>query len=619
MKRKSLLSQLSWAILLVTVVVLSLFEAQRYLQLRQELNHDLEQVLQQTLARLQASTLVPVYNLDTRVVRSILRSEMSPDEISAILISENGGETLLGFVKDEDGQVVVGKLESVVSPSLTATADLKMYGEMLGKIRVSVNGRIAEKKLNEKLIILILEVVVLGFFLVGMVVYVLRRFFVHPVLQLSAISREIASNNLGVEIDLKSENELGDLASNLKLMRDSIRSTIETLADERENLRIVLNSIGDGVIAVDQAMRIDRFNPVAEELTACHLDDFRGCKLSDVFDLVDGDSGEVLIEKAGKALLQGQKFSFPYKTVMRLQLGKSFPVAVSASPTCNRLGKIIGMVLVVRNVSEQRKFEEMVIQTEKMVSVGGLAAGMAHEINNPLGIVLQAAQNIRRRIAPEIEANRKCATECGVTLDEIHTYLEKRKITAFVEDIQAAGSRAARIVRNMLQFSRRSELQAESTDIPELIERTVELAANDYDLKKKIDFRQIEIIREYDLKLPEIEVVKTELEQVILNLLKNAAQAIFTTAMEKSEPRLILRIFKEADLVRIEIEDNGPGMDEDTRKRIFEPFYTTKPVGEGTGLGLSVSYMIITNNHNGEMWVKSTPGVGTTFIIRLPV
>ena len=619
MKRKSLLSQLSLTVLWVTVVVLSLFEAQRYFQLQEELSHNLEQVLRQTLARLQASVLVPVYNLDTRVVRLILLSEMSPDEISAISITENGGELLLGFIRDEDGLVVAGELESVVSPSLTATADLKMSGEVIGEIQVSVDGRIAQKKLNDKLIVLILEVMVLGFVLVGMVVYVLRRFFVQPVLQLSAISREIANNNLGVEIDLKSENELGALASNLALMRDSIRSTIDTLADERESLRIVLNSIGDGVITVDPTMNIDRFNPVAEELTACSLDDFRGRKLSDVFDLVDGDSGEVLTEKVGNALSQGQKFSFPYKTAMRLQWGKSFPVVVSASPICNHLGKIIGMVLVIRDVSEQRKFEEMVIQTEKMASVGGLAAGMAHEINNPLGIIQQAAQNIRRRIAPELEANKKCATECGVTLGDIRIYLEKRKITDFIEDIQSSGLRAARIVRNMLQFSRRSELQTESIDIPELIERAVELAANDYDLKKKFDFRQIEIIRDYDLKLPEIRVVKTELEQVVLNLLKNAAQAIFTTAMGKSKPRLILRIRNEADFVRIEIEDNGPGMEAKIRRRVFEPFFTTKPVGEGTGLGLSVSYMIITHNHNGEMWVHSIPGEGTTFIVRLPV
>ena len=619
MKRKSLLSQLSLTVLWVTVVVLSLFGAQRYLQLQEELNHNLEQVLRQTLARLQASVLVPVYNLDIRVARLILLSEMLPDEISAISISEDGGETLLGFGKDADGQVVVGELESVVSPSLTATAELKMYGEVFGRIRVSVDGRIVQKKLNNKIIVLILEVVVLGFFLVGMVVYILRRFFVKPALQLSAISREIANNNLSVEIDLKSENEFGELASNLALMRDSIRSTIDTLADERESLRIVLNSIGDGVITVDPDMNIDRFNPVAEELTACSLDDFRGCKLSDVFDLIDDDSGEILTEKVGNVLSQGQKFSFPYKTAVRLQWGKSFPVVVSASPFSNHHGKIIGIVLVVRDVSEQRKFEEMVIQTEKMASVGGLAAGMAHEINNPLGIIQQAAQNIRRRIAPELEANKKCAIECGVTLDDIRTYLEKRKITDFIEDIQSSSLRAALIVRNMLQFSRRSELQTESINIPELIERTVELAANDYDLKKKFDFRQIEIIRDYDPELPEIKVVKTELEQVILNLLKNAAQAIFMTAMEKSEPRLILRIRNEDDFVRIEIEDNGPGMEAKIRRRIFEPFFTTKPVGEGTGLGLSVSYMIITHNHNGEMWVHSTPGEGTIFIVRLPV
>ena len=399
----------------------------------------------------------------------------------------------------------------------------------------------------------------------------------------------------------------------------------DTLADERENLRIVLNSIGDGVITVDPVLNIDHFNPVAEELTGCNLDDFIGYDLSDVFDLVDGDSGEVLTRKIGNVLSQGQKFRFPYKTVMRLKFGRSFPVVVSASPICNHFGEIIGMVLVIRDVSEQRKFEEMVIQTEKMASVGGLAAGMAHEINNPLGIILQAAQNIGRRVAPEIEANKKCAAECGVTLDKIRAYLEKRNITSFVEDIQNASARASRIVRNMLQFSRRSKLQAESTNIPELIECAVELAANDYDLKKKINFRQIEIIREYDLNLPEVYVVKTEFEQVILNLLKNAAQAISTVATvapaaaEKSEPCLILRVCKEAGFVRIEIEDNGPGMEPDICRRIFEPFYTTKPEGEGTGLGLSVSYMIITINHNGEMWVSSIPGEGTTFIVRLPV
>ncbi|MBT4639455.1 MAG: PAS domain-containing sensor histidine kinase, partial [Deltaproteobacteria bacterium] len=109
-----------------------------------------------------------------------------------------------------------------------------------------------------------------------------------------------------------------------------------------------------------------------------------------------------------------------------------------------------------------------------------------------------------------------------------------------------------------------------------------------------------------------------EIEQVVLNVLNNAAWAM---ANEKRDapPQIMVRICSEKSLVKIEIEDNGPGMDAETRRRVFEPFFTTKPVGEGTGLGLSVSYMIITNNHKGTMEVQSEKGKGSRFIIRLPL
>ena len=265
------------------------------------------------------------------------------------------------------------------------------------------------------------------------------------------------------------------------------------------------------------------------------------------------------------------------------------------------------------------------VQTEKMMSVGGLAAGMAHEINNPLGVMMMSAQNISRRVSEELPANFRVAEECGTTLAAIRQYLDKREILEFIADILEGGTRAARIVSNMLQFSRRSESSMVLSDVGELIDRTIELAANDYDLKKKFDFRHIEIIREFDDSLNEVPLTVTEIEQVILNLLKNGAQAMgegLKNVPEETEPRkpqFIIRTIREDHWARIEIEDNGPGMSDDIRKRVFEPFYTTKPVGTGTGLGLSVSYMIVTNNHKGAMGVESTPGQGTTFIIRLPL
>ncbi|MCP4695216.1 MAG: histidine kinase, partial [Desulfobacterales bacterium] len=184
-----------------------------------------------------------------------------------------------------------------------------------------------------------------------------------------------------------------------------------------------------------------------------------------------------------------------------------------------------------------------------------------------------------------------------------------------------SGKRAAKIVDNMLSFSRKSESAFAPHNLGLLLDQTLELAENDYDLKKKFDFRQIEIIREYALDMPETPCEASKIQQVFLNILKNGAQAMAEDVLDaeyRGSPRFILRVFMDGDMSRVEIEDNGPGMDDATRKRVFEPFYTTKGIGVGTGLGLSVSYFIITENHNGSMAVESAPGKGARFIIRLP-
>jgi len=253
-----------------------------------------------------------------------------------------------------------------------------------------------------------------------------------------------------------------------------------------------------------------------------------------------------------------------------------------------------------------------------MMSVGGLAAGMAHELNNPLGGMLQGVQNIQRRFSPDLKSNHDPAEECGIDLHKLQAYLEKRGINTFLDGIKDSGRKASEIISNMLQFSRKSESQMAPIDLKKLVENTLELAGKDYDLKKKYDFRNIEITKEFDANLPLIACTETEIEQVLLNLLGNAAYAMANES-QKGPHRITIRLLFDRNIARIEIEDNGPGMDEKVRQRIFEPFYTTKPVGEGTGLGLSVSYMIITNNHSGTMEVESEPGYGTKFIIQLPL
>jgi two-component system, NtrC family, sensor kinase len=280
---------------------------------------------------------------------------------------------------------------------------------------------------------------------------------------------------------------------------------------------------------------------------------------------------------------------------------------------------VVGAVIRLDDVTARIRMEDMMVQTEKMISVGGLAAGMAHEINNPLGGMLQSAQNILRRISPDIPANRQAAADCGVTLEGVINYLDRRGIIRFIEGIRESGERASKTVSDMLNFSRKSPSRKTVACLAELLDRTVVLAAHDYDLKKKYDFRSIEIVREYTHDLPPVFCTPSEIEQVMLNLLRNAAQAMTGSEPARKPPRITLRLLREGNAACIEVMDNGPGMDEDTRKRVFEPFFTTKDVGIGTGLGLSVSYFIVTSNHGGTLSVVSSPEDGARFIVRLPI
>jgi|GEM_PF-1465227 len=277
-----------------------------------------------------------------------------------------------------------------------------------------------------------------------------------------------------------------------------------------------------------------------------------------------------------------------------------------------------GNVILVEDITERKKIEQMMIQSEKMLSVAGLAAGMAHEINNPLGTIVQGCQNILRRTTPGLSKNAESAAKAGINIGQIEEYFKERKIYDILYSIKDAADKSAEIIRNMLQFSRRSESKKVLCSVQKLLDETVELAYSNYDLKKLYDLRSIIIEKDYDEYIPDIKITITEIQQVIFNILKNAAQAIKGENNPNKLPKIIIRLKKEPRFLCIELEDNGPGMDEKIKSRIFEPFFTTKDVGEGTGLGLSVAYMIITTNHQGILSVDSVPGKGTIFSLRLP-
>ncbi len=412
---------------------------------------------------------------------------------------------------------------------------------------------------------------------------------------------------------LKNKVKIKTAALNQEL-KERIRAEEELLESE-EKFRFLVENCPVPMALEDRTGRLKYFNPCFISTFGYTLKDFPTLEVGFLYSYPDPEYRAEVANRWAEAVEQAEEKG----EIIRCE---------DLVFTC-RDGNILNLDIIGMHVGEdvmtvfidqtgRKQAEQLMIQSEKMMSVGGLAAGMAHEINNPLGIILSSVQNLKRRIDPERPANIKTASSLGTSLTSMNSYLESRGAHNYLNYIQEAAERAGDIVRNMLDFSRQNNETKTECSINVLLDKSVALAASDYDLKKRYDFKTIDIIREYKHDISEITVIRNEIEQVFLNLLKNSAQAISQSELRHFSPQIKLRTFEYDKWVVAEISDNGPGMNPTEQKRAFEPFFTTKSPGEGTGLGLSVSYFIITRNHQGEIELKSTPGEGTTFTIKLP-
>ncbi len=383
----------------------------------------------------------------------------------------------------------------------------------------------------------------------------------------------------------------------------------QQLADSRNFIRSILDSMPSAVIGLDAAGLINHWNASAQIMSGKTHASVMGRPLLEALPTLSGHMDKVAMALRDRSVAKVEKMPFQQGDDIRFTEIQFYPLMNNG---------VSGVVIRIDDVTEQVHLREMLVQSEKMMSVGGLAAGMAHEINNPLGAILQSAQVVISRFSPHLEGNRITAQECGCSLEAIIDYTQKRSVLTFLEGIREAGIRAARIVSNMLEFSRKGDPQHKPANINAILEKAVELALSDYDLKKKYDFKKIHITWSLAPDLPDVPCTRTEIEQVILNLLKNAAQAM-AGQTDNPPPAIALRTRLEQDAIRIDVEDNGQGIPETVRKRVFEPFFTTKPVGEGTGLGLAVSYFIIVTNHGGRFDVQPAPERGTRFTLFLPL
>jgi PAS domain S-box-containing protein len=349
----------------------------------------------------------------------------------------------------------------------------------------------------------------------------------------------------------------------------------ERLAREREHLLATALTTIDHPIFILDRVGVRYANPAAAREYG-----WSQVELMDMTfeQLVSGNDTRESVREVDGLIEAGVRLSHD---IHRRRDGTEFPGAVTVSPLTGHDGERLGQVVSVRNVSQDRRFEEQLRHTEKMVALGELVAGVAHEINNPLTGISAFAQ---------------------ILLEEELGDDQRESVRL----IKQESDRAKTVIQDLMLFARETARGTGPIDINDVIEQTVRLRA--YRLRSA----GVQVELQLDPTAPRISGDSQKLQQVLLNVIGNAEQAM----LGRSERRLIIRTTHDAEHVIVAAVDTGVGMTADVRQRIFEPFFTTKPGGIGTGLGLSVSYGIV-HAHGGRIDVESTPDVGTTVTITL--
>ena len=359
--------------------------------------------------------------------------------------------------------------------------------------------------------------------------------------------------------------------------RDIYRERLHALEERYED---IIEHSADAIITIDQEEIIRTWNQGAQMIFGWKKDEMIGQNQSLIIPRELLDNNELLSIADG---IRQDGYVRNYETDRLDKDGKKILVQLTESPIKNDKGEVIGRSQIMRDITNDRMREQQLQHSERLAAVGHMAAGIAHEVGNPLTSISSLVQLMQRRTS-------------DVFLSE--------NLSKIREHIY----RITKIVRDLVDFSRPTLINRSSTDVNELVTSAVGL------LKHDSRTRNIDFVIDTQPGLPSTMGVPDQLHQVLVNLLLNAVDAV----TECDDKHIAIVTESIDDFVQIRVVDNGCGIPTDIKNRIFEPFFTTKEVGKGTGLGLSVSHGII-KRMGGDISVDSVVDKGTTFTIRLPV
>jgi PAS domain S-box-containing protein len=436
----------------------------------------------------------------------------------------------------------------------------------------------------------------------GLAAALVAQRIARPVRALAAGAEAVSRGELGQRIEPAGSDEIAQLAiafnhmttrlfqqrAELETAHDELRRRFEELADLKSYTDSILGSLTSGVVTLDLDGRVATLNPAAELLTGLFEPEVRGRYCTEVFAHTAGVSEALMETLANRAGVSNAAL------VLRRPSGTTVPVELSTAPLRGIEGKELGVVGMFRDLAQVRELEDQVRRSDRLAALGTLAAGLAHEIKNPL----TSLRTFTRLLPRKFE-------------DERYRTTFQRVVPRELERINA-------IVERLLELARPGRLTLERVQVPHLLERVLEL------YEHQIQSGEVTVVREYARDCPPIQADGEQLYQAFVNLVTNALDAMgpggrLTLRAGWDEGGTVLGPARRGGAPRrlqVEIEDTGAGIGAAEADKVFNPFFTTK--SSGTGLGLALTHKII-EDHRGSITFRSTPGVGTTFRVLLPL
>ena len=385
--------------------------------------------------------------------------------------------------------------------------------------------------------------------------------------------------------------ESNDEPAYIVYLKDVTQSRLmrKELVETNEFLKKIIDSSVDGIIATDLKGNILIFNKGAENILGYKAEEVLNGKVN-ISQIYPPGMAKEIMKKIRSPEYGGKGRLNPIRVQVVNKNGEVIPISLSAAMIYDEEGNEVASVGIFSDLryildieAKLLEAQTRLLQAEKMASLGRLAAGVAHEINNPLSGILMFASMVLEEL-PEDDPHRED-----------------------LQQIVKETLRCKEIVKSLLEFSRQSEIKIEPVDVNAIIEDELKF------LEKQTIFAKVKIVKQLNPAIPKVRGNSGQLKQVFMNIMVNAADAM------PDGGTLTIRTYASPDLKKVYVEftDTGVGIPKENLNKIFDPFFTTKPVGKGTGLGLSTSYGII-KSHKGNIEVESEVGKGTTFRIELP-